>query len=847
MQENSHLRFLENLDRINLAIQGTNNLEKMMIDVLDTLLSVFECDRAWLVYPCDPEASTWQVPMERTRPEYPGVLPIGVELPLDPAGAAVYKILRESSGPIQFHKKSKHKIPTEMATGFGVQSFIATAIYPKVGKPWSFGLHQCSHPREWTKEEESLFREIGRRLSDGLSTLLTLQDLRKNEQKYRLIAENTADTIGLYNLNLKPTFISPSVLKLRGYTVDEALNQSLDQVLTPESFQKAQEVLSRNLELEKINTADTERVEIFELEEYCKDGSTIWVELTAKFIRDDNGGPTGILTVTRDITERKQTEDNLHASEKRFSKAFHLSPMGMAIFRSSDGRFVYVNDTFVQISGYSREEIIGRNAIELQLYANPKERDSILKKLREQGKLDKFEFKTRTKSGEIRDGLSATTEIDLDGEKHYLSLIMDITDRKQAENSLKLYTERLEKAEEDANLGSWEFDAVTQKGWWSKQMYKFFGFDNYEEVPSDEEYLNRIHPDDRQWIQNVMTIMSHGELPEIKIFRTNPEFGRIRYLEPTVNIVRDTNGNILKITGTSRDITQRVLYEETLKKLNRELKAISNCNQTLLRVEDEQTLLNEVCRIICEEAGYRFTWVGFAEQDKAKSIVPAAWAGFEDGYLSNVKLSWSEKNEHDQRPAAIAIRSGETVYSQDFSKDSRMIPWLDGLLKRGYKSGIALPLKDEKKKTFGVLLIYSSEVDNITPDEIILMEELAGDLAYGISALRIRTEHKKAEMQIRSSEQLFRALVENSPDFIARYDKEFRRIYVNPAIQKLFGKSEEDVLSKTPADQSPLYAPEVYIEQLRQVIDTSSERTIEMPFRTTQGEMHWGHMRFVPE
>jgi PAS domain S-box-containing protein len=79
-----HLRFLESMDQVNRAIQGAVDLEQMMTEVLDALLSIFDCDRTWLVYPCDPDAPTWQVPMERSRPEYSGVLPIGVELPLDP-------------------------------------------------------------------------------------------------------------------------------------------------------------------------------------------------------------------------------------------------------------------------------------------------------------------------------------------------------------------------------------------------------------------------------------------------------------------------------------------------------------------------------------------------------------------------------------------------------------------------------------------------------------------------------------------------------------------------------------------------------------------------------------------
>jgi PAS domain S-box-containing protein/putative nucleotidyltransferase with HDIG domain len=122
-----------------------------------------------------------------------------------------------------------------------------------------------------------------------------------------------------------------------------------------------------------------------------------------------------------------------------------------------------------------------------------------------------------------------------------------------------------------------------------------------------------------------------------------------------------------------------------------------------------------------------------------------------------------------------------------------------------------------------------------------------GDVYRWASIMEDITERKQAEVQLLASEQLFRALVENSPDFIARYDLEYRRIYVNPAIQKLFASSVENVLGETPVNQSPIYAPQVYIEHLQLVIKTAAESILETPFRTAQGEMHWGHIRFIPE
>ena len=147
------------------------------------------------------------------------------------------------------------------------------------------------------------------------------EELRESEERYRLIAENTADTIAVFDLNLNPTYISPSILKLRGYTVQEAMTKTLNQMLTPDSLQKASKIFADQMALESSPTADPARTVLMELEEYCKDGSTIWVELAASFLRDNNFKPTGILTVTRDITERKQAEAKLQQTLDSLRKA----------------------------------------------------------------------------------------------------------------------------------------------------------------------------------------------------------------------------------------------------------------------------------------------------------------------------------------------------------------------------------------------------------------------------------------------------------------------------------------------------------------------------------------------
>jgi len=174
---------VDSMDRVHRAIQGTNDLEQMMSDVLDAALSIFDCDRAWLVYPCDPDASSHGVKMQRTRPEFPGRFGIGEDIPMDPDTAEVFQIVRGASGAVAFGPGSAYPLPERMAKALGVQSRLLMALYPKGDRPYMFGLSQCSSPRVWALQEAQLFQAIGRRLTDALTSLSMLRSLRESERR----------------------------------------------------------------------------------------------------------------------------------------------------------------------------------------------------------------------------------------------------------------------------------------------------------------------------------------------------------------------------------------------------------------------------------------------------------------------------------------------------------------------------------------------------------------------------------------------------------------------------------------------------------------------------------------
>lgn len=216
-----------------------------------------------------------------------------------------------------------------------------------------------------------------------------------------------------------------------------------------------------------------------------------------------------------------------------------------------------------------------------------------------------------------------------------------------------------------------------------------------------------------------------------------------QYLQVSYNPVKTDEG-IVGVAVLAQDMTAHKRADDALRQQNRELRAIANCNAVLMRAEDEQALLEGICHIVCDAAGYRMAWVGYAEHDDVKTIRPVAWAGVEDGYLARARISWAD-TEWGRGPSGTAIRSGESACVQDFATDPMAAPWRESALQRGYRSSISLPLKNENAITFGILTVYSTEPNFFTLDERRLLEDLAADMAFGIRILRARIERKRVD------------------------------------------------------------------------------------------------------
>jgi PAS domain S-box-containing protein len=311
-EHEAHLWFLESMDRINRAIQGTSDLEQMMSDVLGEMLVIFGCDRAWLVYPCDPEATSWRAQMEHTRPGFPGAFALAADLPVDGEVASVFQAARTSTGAVRFGPRSGRPVPAQLAERFNIQSMIGIAVYPKVDRPYMLGLHQCSSPRTWTAQEERLFQAIGRRLSDALTSLLIFRNLRASEA--RLEEAQRVAHVGYWDRDFDTRRVTWSDEAYRIFGLEPQ-----GRAVTSAALYGRVHPEDRAIVLGAVAEARRggSRYDV-EYRVVRPDGEVRIVHSKGDVTRDESGRLRRMFGTVQDVTERRRAEQELRASERRY-------------------------------------------------------------------------------------------------------------------------------------------------------------------------------------------------------------------------------------------------------------------------------------------------------------------------------------------------------------------------------------------------------------------------------------------------------------------------------------------------------------------------------------------------
>ncbi len=393
--------------------------------------------------------------------------------------------------------------------------------------------------------------------------------VRESEEKYRLLADNVTDVIWVRDMNLHLTYISPSVKDQQGYTVEEAMNRTLEETLTPGSFKLAREVFAEELEIERGKHKGTQRSRTIEVEINCKDNSTIWAEIKMSFFRDQNGKPLGVIGVTRNITERKQAEEGLRESEEKYRSLFENT--GTATFITDEDMTVsQVNAKCEELSGYSRDEIVGK--MKTSDFIPIEELDRIKKYHFERRKKDddippEYELKLVDKDGNIKNVFIQVGMIP--GTKKSIASIIDITPQKQAEKALRESEKQYRELANSLPQVVFEMDANGLITFANRNAFEFYGY-TQDDFEKGVTALQMLIPEDRdRALDNIQMRLKGEELG-------SREYTALRKDGTTFPVALHVNPIIYEnepvgLRGIMIDITDRKLAEEEKKKLEAQL------------------------------------------------------------------------------------------------------------------------------------------------------------------------------------------------------------------------------------------------------------------------------------
>lgn len=408
------------------------------------------------------------------------------------------------------------------------------------------------------------------------------QSLREVQDRYRLIADNTADTIWLYDLpGARYAYVSPAVTRLLGYAPEELVGQSIDMSLPPAARALIGPLIAQRIAA-FLGGDESVRSATHEFEQRRKDGSLIPTEVVTTILSDAHGRPDRLLGVTRDITQRRQADAALRRSEEQYRLIAENTSDAIWILDLERQVFSYMSPASERLLGIPSAELIGQP---ITRALTPAAAADAARKIRDRAaavlagdrsaiyRVATFDHAHR--DGRIVRGEVVSTLLLDDGgvPRQLLGISRDVTERERAENELRQSRDRLAKAEQMAHLGNWEFDLATQQISWSEEVFRIFEIDPGRH-PTLAEFLDRVHPDDREAVEQRFqeAVAQRGNF--LLTHRLLCPGGRVKHVESSGEVQLAPDGTPLRALGTVQDITERRQVELELHDLVKQFRAM---------------------------------------------------------------------------------------------------------------------------------------------------------------------------------------------------------------------------------------------------------------------------------
>ena len=620
----------------------------------------------------------------------------------------------------------------------------------------------------------------------GLYRDLYQAERRRSEaqEEFRATLYSIGDAVITTDPEGRVRHVNPVAERLTGWLEAEARDQPLDavfRIVNEETRAAVENPVQRVLREGKVVGLANHTLLV------ARDGTEHPIADSGAPIRDDSGAIAGVVLVFRDQSGEHAAETALRDSERRFRWAVVEAPFPVMIY-AEDGEVLTLSRAWKDLTGYDETDLpTVADWMERAYGARQKPFRAAIDRLYAAGRRQtEGEFTIACKDGTRRLWEFSSTPLGPlpDGRRMIVSMAADLTARQRAEAEVRRNEARMRSL---ASILQYPADSVQE----------FLDYALNEAIQLTDSrigYLYRYDENHREfvlnsWSREVMHECSivdpqtcyeldktgiWGEAvrqrrpillndfaaahpfkkgypaghAELRKYLTVPVFsgGRIVGVIGVANKESDyQETDILQLTLLMEavwKVVERREAEDKERQAVHSLRMLSQCNKAIALAEEDTSLMPEICRILVTKGGWRMAWIGVAEPEPAKRVRPVAQAGFEEGYLEAIKITWDE-SPTGQGPAGTAIRMGKPVIYQNLLTDPRFSPWRDEAVRRGYAAAIGLPLKNETG-VFGVLVLYAAKPDAIAPTQVDLLCRLAENLAYALRVLRMKAAGEQA-------------------------------------------------------------------------------------------------------
>ncbi|MBT0961465.1 PAS domain-containing protein [Denitromonas iodatirespirans] len=333
-----HIRFLESLEHIDAALRSSADLDTLLAAGTEAVRHIFDCDRAWLMTPCDPAADSWRLPVESTRLEHPGIGGSEQAQPMTPDIAGICRKTLDSSEPYTLVDGQDDDALAPQKAAYGVRSLMLTPLQPSLGPAWALGIHQCSHARQWSATERHLFAETARRMTDAINLHTTVQQLRASQTQYRSVVEDLPVLVCRHRADGIIEFVNEAYCRYFGQPREALVGHSLFDHLPP--AQRA----TVGAGLAALNAAHPVMSHTHEVID--AHGQIRWQRWTRRAICDAQGQVVTLQAFGEDITERKRTEEALIRKQSELAEAQEQARLGSFVWNISSGEIRWSDQLF---------------------------------------------------------------------------------------------------------------------------------------------------------------------------------------------------------------------------------------------------------------------------------------------------------------------------------------------------------------------------------------------------------------------------------------------------------------------------------------------------------------------